>query len=168
MSRAFVKEGDDSDRVEQLPDRPQSPHTNYVTAAGLRYLQTRVAELTEQRAELCGQESLQSLQDLGVVERDLRFFEERLQRSVLVGPRTTRDGRVRFGDTVTVCDADGREQRFTIVGEDEADVQHGRISWVSPLATALLQAELGDSVVWRRPAGDEELEILAIDEGADV
>ena len=167
MSRAFVKEEDDSDRAEQLPDRPQSPHTNYVTAAGLRHLQARVAELTERRAELSRQESLQSRQDLGVVERDLRFFEERLQRAVLVGPRTVPDARVRFGDTVTVCDAGGREQRFTIVGEDEADVQRGRISWVSPLATALLHAELGDSVVWKRPAGDEELEILAIDEGAE-
>jgi transcription elongation GreA/GreB family factor len=167
MSRAFVKEGDDSDRVEQLPDRPQSPHTNYVTAAGLQHLQDRVAELTERRAELSGQESLQSRQDLGVVERDLRYFEERLQRAVLVGPRAATDGRVRFGDTVTVCDAGGREQRFTIVGEDEVDVQSGRISWVSPLATALLHAELGDSVIWRRPAGDEELDILAIDQEVD-
>lgn len=166
MSRAFVKEEDESGRVEQLPDRPQSAHTNYVTPAGLAELQARVGDLTARRGELLRQETLESRQDLGVVERDLRYYEERLKRAVLVAPRKAADGRVRFGDTVTVRDRAGREYRFAIVGEDEADAAKGRISWVSPLATALLRAELDDCVVWRRPAGDEELEILAIDDGA--
>jgi transcription elongation GreA/GreB family factor len=163
LSRAFVKEGDDDGRVEQLPDRPQSPHTNYVTPDGLKSLQLRVAELTARRVDLIQQESLQSRQDLSVVERDLRYYEERLQRAVPVGLRGSADGRVRFGDTVTIRDRAGRERRYSIVGEDEADAQKGRISWVSPLAAALLQAESGDIVTWHRPSGDEELEILGID-----
>jgi len=162
LSRAFVKEGDDDGRIEQLPDRPQSPHTNYVTPNGLKSLQARVTELSVRRADLLQQQSLQSCQELSVVERDLRYYEERLQRAVPVGARGAADGRVRFGDTVKVRDGAGRERRFSIVGEDEADAPQGRISWVSPLATALLQAESGDLVTWHRPAGDEELEILGI------
>ena len=165
MSRAFVKESEENGRAERLPDRPQSPHTNYVTLAGLRDLQTRVALLTERRNQLLQQETLQSRQDLGVVERELRYYEGRLKRAVPVSPQTTGKGEVRFGDTVTVRDSSGCERRFTIVGEDEADAQRGRISWVSPLSRALLKARIGDCVVWRRPAGDEELEILAV-EGA--
>ena len=166
MSRAFVKEEDESGRSEQLPERPQSVHTNYVTPTGLTALQLKVTELIARRGRLLRAETLESRQDLGVVERDLRYYEERLKRAVLVTPRKATDGRVRFGDTVRIRDSRGWEQRFTIVGEDEADAPAGRISWVSPLATALLQAEPGDSVIWRRPAGDEELEILAITGGA--
>ncbi|HEY8014642.1 MAG TPA: GreA/GreB family elongation factor, partial [Dongiaceae bacterium] len=60
-------------------------------------------------------------------------------------------------------DEDGTERRFAIVGEDEADPAVGKISWVSPLARALTGAAVGDSVVWKRPAGDKTLEVTAID-----
>jgi transcription elongation GreA/GreB family factor len=72
---------------------------------------------------------------------------------------------VHFGTTVEVCDEAGTIQTFTIVGEDEADSALGKLSWVSPLATALLNAELGELVKWRRPAGPQELEIVAIRPG---
>jgi transcription elongation GreA/GreB family factor len=168
MSRAFVKEGDDGARVEQLPDRPQSPHINYVTAEGLRALQGCVAELSARRAELLLDDSLQSRQAQSVIERDLRYFEQRLQRAILVERPRVRDGRVHFGDTVRVIDSAGVTSRFAIVGEDEADAPRGKISWVSPLATALMNSAVADHVVWRRPAGDVGLEVVGIESAEEV
>ena len=63
---------------------------------------------------------------------------------------------------VTVEDADGQRQNFAMVGEDEADPQAGRLSYVSPLARALDGAVVGDLITWKRPAGDQELEVVAI------
>ena len=73
--------------------------------------------------------------------------------------------RVRFGMTVEVQDEEGRVETYSIVGEDEADAALGKISWISPLAEALLHAEPGDEVVWRRPAGRKRLEVLAVRPG---
>ncbi|HKU69785.1 MAG TPA: GreA/GreB family elongation factor, partial [Burkholderiales bacterium] len=69
---------------------------------------------------------------------------------------------VHFGATVRMVDEGGKEHRFTIVGDDEADVSAGRISWASPLAKAMIGAKVGDTVKWLRPAGDTEVEIVAI------
>ena len=79
-----------------------------------------------------------------------------------VGPARQKPQEVAFGATVRVADPQDEEREFTIVGEDELDAEHGRVSWVSPLAKALLGARVGDVILWRRPAGDVELEILAI------
>ena len=67
-----------------------------------------------------------------------------------------------FGATVKILDEDGKVHRFAIVGDDEADVTAGRISWASPLAKAMIGAKVGDTVIWRRPAGDAEVEIAGI------
>ena len=166
MSRAFVKDSDETVRAEELPERPQSPHVNYVTPLGLRQLQSRVAALAVRRRQLVDDENLASQQELAVVERDLRYYEERVKRAVLVEPENRPRDRVHFGAVVDVCDDSGEVDRFVIVGEDEADVAHGKISWVSPLAKALLNAGLGDHVVWRRPAGDKELEVVGIHPGS--
>ena len=69
---------------------------------------------------------------------------------------------VHFGATVQARTRTGNVHRFTIVGEDEADVATGKVSWLSPLAKALIGARVGDTVKWRRPAGEVELEILEI------
>jgi len=165
VSRAFVKDSDETARAEELPERPQSPHVNYVTPPGLRQLQSRVAALAVRRNQLLDAEDLASEQELAVVERDLRYYEERVKRAILVEPADKPQGRVHFGVTVEVRDESGAVSSFAIVGEDEADVAHGKISWVSPLAKALLNAGLGDHVVWRRPAGDKELEVVGIHKG---
>lgn len=165
MSRAFVKESDESARSDEMPERPQSPHTNYVTPTGLRQLQTRVVELDERRQRLLHAEDLASRQDLASVERDLRYYEERLRRAVLVEPVSGPCERVVFGTTVDVLDEDGCAKRFSIVGEDEADLSAGKVSYVSPLARALLNAQVGESVVWKRPSGDKDLEIAGIRAG---
>jgi transcription elongation GreA/GreB family factor len=165
VNRAFVKDPDDAGRPEALPERPQSPHTNYVTPAGLRQLQALVAGLAEQRDRLAEQGKLVNPQELALVQRDLRHYEARLSRAVLVAPEGKALDRVHFGATVEVCDEEGRVETYTLVGEDEADPALGKISWVSPLAEALLNAERGEEVVWRRPAGRKRLEILDIRPG---
>ncbi|AAU90456.1 putative transcription elongation factor [Methylococcus capsulatus str. Bath] len=162
MSRAFVKETDGEDLDDGAPDRPVSPHPNYVTPAGLAQLQARVAELTAERQRLLGDESVGAKQQLRRVERELRYYDERVVSAIPVDPAARSGDRVHFGATVEVEDEAGNVQRYSIVGEDEADAAHGKISWVSPLARALLNAEAGDTVTWKRPAGDKELHILAI------
>lgn len=162
MSRAFVKEGDESALVEKLPDRPQSEYPNYVTIAGLHALEAHVADLAGRRRMLIGQDSLESRQELSVVERDLRYYEERVKRAILVEPDNQPQDRVHFGARVTVRDEGDNDRVFNIVGEDEADAAHGKISWVSPLAKALLNCAAGDTVTWHRPVGDIDLEIVEI------
>jgi transcription elongation GreA/GreB family factor len=100
--------------------------------------------------------------ELALLQRDLRWVEGRLQRAILVDPAAEAPDRVRFGMTVDVRHEDGRREALTIVGEDEAEPGTGRISWTSPLAEALSDAEPGDEVAWQRPAGRTRLEILAV------
>ncbi|GLH71265.1 transcription elongation factor [Geothrix rubra] len=165
MNRAFIKDPDDAGRPEDVPERPQSPHPNYVTPTGHRQLQALVAGLAAQRDRLVEQGKLANPQELALVQRDLRHYETRLARAIPVDPRGRPGDRVHFGAVVEVCDETGQAGTYQIVGEDEADPAHGKISWVSPLAEALLNAEPGEEVVWRRPAGTTRLEILAIRPG---
>jgi transcription elongation GreA/GreB family factor len=111
------------------------------------------------------------LQELGLaadpheqalLQRDLRWVEGRLQRAILVDPASQSLDRVRFGTTVDVRHEDGSTESLTIVGEDEAEPGTCRISWLSPLAEALLDAEPGDEVAWQRPAGKTRLEIIGV------
>jgi transcription elongation GreA/GreB family factor len=165
MNRAFVKDPDDAGRPEDVPERPQSPHPNYVTPAGQRQLQALVATLAERLQRLIELGRLANPQERALVQRDLHYYQTRLNRAVLVDPAGKPLDRVHFGAIVDVCDEDGRIETFCIVGEDEADAAQGKISWVSPLAEALLNAELGEEVVWRRPAGRKRLEIIGIRRG---
>jgi transcription elongation factor GreB len=166
MSRAFVKESNGDE--DGLPERPRSPHINYVTPHGLSLLHAQLDELLARKSALAGLEDLASRQQAKVIERDLRYFQERIESAVLIDPEMQLQDRVHFGATVEVLDEDGTVLRFTIVGEDEADVAHGKISWVSPLARALLNARVSDVVTWRRPAGDRQLEILSIQKGVSL
>ncbi len=161
MSRAFVKELDEQDDRMGLV-RPQSPHVNYVTTRGLELLQERVRALSVARQGLAGKDDIASQQTISELDRDLAYFNERIKRAVLVEPERQPLDKVHFGAAVEVEDDAGERLQFMIVGEDEADPDTGRISWVSPLAKALLNTQVGDVVTWRRPAGDKELEVLAI------
>lgn len=161
MSRAFVKELDGQDD-DAAPARPQSPHVNYVTPRGLQLLQEQVRGLTASRAALAGKEDLPSRQAFQELGRNLAYFNERIHRAVLVEPEQQPLDRVHFGAAVEVEDGAGQRFNFILVGEDEADPEAGRISWISPLASALMNSRVGDVVVWRRPLGDKELEVLAI------
>jgi len=161
MSRAFVRELDDQGD-NAAPLRPQSPHINYVTPRGLGQLEDKVRDLAEARQALVGREDLSSQQTLRELDRDLAYFNERVKRAVLVEPGAQPLDRVHFGALVEAEDKEGERLNFMIVGEDEADATQGRISWVSPLANALMNARVGDVVSWKRPVGDKELEVLSI------
>lgn len=162
MSRAFVK-GDDSDLSgEELPERPISPDPNYVTSEGLLQLKQRYDELLQQHAELKAAGEDFDKPRLTAIERDLRYFSQRLDSAILIDPSSEPQDEVHFGATVRAEDAEGHVHCFKIVGEDEADVATGKVSWLSPLARALIGARAGDTVKWHRPAGDVDLEIIGI------
>lgn len=154
-----MKDPDDAARPEVLPERPQSPRPNYVTPAGLQRLRAQAADLAV-RLRSFGPPA--DPHERAVLQRDLRWVEGRLQRAILVDPADQAVDRVRFGMTVDVRHEDGSTEALTIVGEDEAEPGSGRISWLSPLAEALLDAEPGDEVAWQRPAGKTRLEILEV------
>ena len=109
-----------------------------------------------------GETDMVAADRLRVVERDIRYVEGRIERALPVDLSAQPHDEVAFGASVEVIDEEDRPHRFEIVGEDEADVAAGRISWASPLAQSLIGAEVGDTVIWKRPAGDLELEVVRI------
>jgi transcription elongation GreA/GreB family factor len=148
---------------DELVERPVSPHPNYVTPTGLKQLQDGAAQLEALRKELTAKKDDPfALQRKAETERDLRYYAARLENAFAVDPAGQPDDEVRFGAIVDVEDEEGKSQQFAIVGEDEADIAQNKVSWVSPLAKALIGGHVGDSVKWRRPAGDMELEITRI------
>ena len=162
MSRAFVK-GDDSDLSgEELPERPISPYPNYVTAHGLAQLRSKYDELQSRHAQLKAAALDFDKPKLTETERDLRYFAQRLESAILVDVDNEPRDEVHFGATVKAETDEGDVHEFAIVGEDEADVATGKVSWLSPLAKAMMGARIGDVVKWRRPAGETDLEILEI------
>jgi transcription elongation GreA/GreB family factor len=164
MSRAFTKESTDDLVAGELPERPVPTHANYVTPRGLDQLQARARGLQETHEQLAARSEDDSTakQKLREVERDQRYFKSQLERAEVVDPAGQPRDEVHFGATVNMVDEDGKKHRFTIVGDDEADVAAGRISWASPLAKAMIGAKVGDTVMWRRPVGDAEVEIAQI------
>lgn len=143
MSRAFVKESDGD--ADNLPERPLSTHPNFVTARGLSAIEAQVRQLEAQR------QAARAADDTALrtrLERELRYWNARRASARLVEP-ATRAERVRFGTQVTLRLASGASQLFRLVGEDEADAAQGLLSWVSPLAQALLGREVDDEVVFQ-------------------
>ena len=163
MSRAFVKENDLEHAGTDLPERPQSEHPNYVTPLGLKQLEAAAEALERERLSLSPRkEDPVARQRLAMLDRDLRYVQGRLERAIPVDPAQQDSGTVLFGAVVSLEDELGGTHRYAIVGEDEADISLNKVSWVSPLARALLGHKPGDSVTWRRPAGDLSLEITNI------
>ncbi len=154
MSSAFVKEPEGGEAFEDLPDRPISPHPNFVTAEGLRLIE---AELTRLHEEHAAAQAAEDKIALAKTSRDLRYWTARRAWAQVVHPPQDAS-EVHFGSTVTIQRDDGRRQIFRIVGEDEADPAKGTLSYVSPLAKALTGKRVGDVV----QAGTSEAEIVAI------
>ena len=165
MSRAFMREPDGGTSDEALPERPLSEYPNYVTPAGLRQLEERLGALEKRRLQLLAgdDEEASGWEEPALIDRDVHYFARRLQSAIPVDPARQPRRKVEFGAAVTVSEEDGSRRTFRIVGEDEADPGEGKISYVSPLAAALLQGRVGAGVLWRRPAGDKRLTIEAID-----
>ena len=153
MSRAFVKEPDGAEAAE-LPDRPISEHPNLVTPQGLAQIEDNLTRLHEQHAQA---QSAGDRAALASVGRDLRYWTARRSTAqVMPAPEDTE--KVQFGSTVTIVRDDGRRQTFRIVGEDEAEPAQGTLSYVSPVARALMGKSVGDVV----QAGPGEAEIVEI------
>ena len=153
MSRAFVKE-DDSGGIEPLPDRPVSPHANVVTPDGLAAIERILADLAERHAAAIQAENRDAQ---AAVARDLRYWSAR-RSSAQVVKAPDAPSEVAFGTTVTIERDDGRRQSWRIVGEDEANPAQGTLSYVSPVARALMGKRVGEVV----RAGNSDAEIVAI------
>ncbi len=154
MSRAFVKE-DTGEGLEDLPDKPISEHRNLVTAEGLAAIGAQVARLNAAYAEAQAEADRAALQRIA---RDLRYWSQRLASAEPM-PEAADTGIVQFGSRVTLLRDDGRRVTYRIVGEDEADPAKGTISYVSPLARALMGKMEGESV----RMGASEAEIARIE-----
>ncbi len=152
MSRAFTKE---DDYVDELPDRPVSPHPNKVPERGLALIE---AALETARREYAEAQTTGNRDALAKAARDRRYWTARRSTAqVTVSPQD--NDTVQFGSSVGIIRSDGRRQTFRIVGEDEADPRQGSISYVSPLARAILGKKIGDVV----GLGEDEVEILLIE-----
>jgi transcription elongation GreA/GreB family factor len=138
MSRAFVKEADE--KPPELPDRLISPHPNYVTAHGLSLTE---AEAEKFSAALAEAQAAEDRDAIAAASRELRYWTQR-RASAEVQPPPADNDVVHFGSRVTIERDDGRKQTFQIVGEDEADPAKGTLSYVAPLAHALLGKGVGD------------------------
>jgi transcription elongation factor GreB len=160
MSRAFVNEDTAAAQADQPVERQVSAQPNYVTPTGLALLQGRVAELQTLHAQETARGERADKQRLADIERDLRYFNQRLQSAQVVAPNASEQ--VRIGHWVTFVDEQDQEWRVQLVGEDQADAANGLVNWGSPLGRALLGATTGDEVVWERPAGNLAIEIVAI------
>ena len=179
MNKAFVKE-DAPEEEEGHPAAPALPHgtKNYMTRRGYAQLKAELEQLVKSERPALVQvvswaakngdrsengDYIYGKKRLREIDRRIRFLMKRLETSQVVDPASQENTeQVFFGATVTVCDAEGCEFTYQIVGIDEADAGQGMISWIAPLARALLKAREGDTVRFASPAGPRELEIVQV------
>ncbi|HEY8279664.1 MAG TPA: transcription elongation factor GreB [Bdellovibrionota bacterium] len=178
MSKAFVKEDENDDEDGGEPTAPAPPGgKNYITPGGLDRLKTELRRLLDvDRPELVrvvswaasnGDRSengdyLYGKKKLREIDRRIRFLSKRIEIAHVVNPQSQTGPKVKFGATVTVEGEDGRKRTYSIVGIDETDVVNGRISWISPIGTALLTGTEGEAVTVKTPKGEEDVEILEV------
>lgn len=180
MSKAFTKEDgneppeDDADEPDALPKHVK----NYMTPAGAATLQEELRKLMrEERPKIVetvswaasnGDRSengdyIYGKKRLREIDRRARYLTKRLDSAVIVDPAQQQGlEQIFFGATVTYARDDGSEHTVKIVGVDEANVEAGKISWLSPVAKALMKARVDDTVTLRTPAGNESLDVIEI------
>lgn len=178
MNKAFTKESD-ADDAPDLPPGPPVGGPIYMTRRGWKQLKHELDVLVrDERPKLVetvawaagnGDRSengdyIYGKKRLREIDRRIRFLIKRLENASVADPAEQQAlDRVFFGATVVITDDAGEtENTYHIVGVDEADATEGRISWISPLATALIKAQEGDVVTFRSPSGQREIEILEI------
>lgn len=180
MNKAFTREDDDTD-TDDLPEQSDelSERPNYMTPAGFAHLKAELDYLNMKERPMLvatvawaagnGDRSengdyIYGKKRLREIDRRIRFLVKRLDSAVVVDPMTRREKEdcVYFGATVDIVNENGEKKTVTIVGVDEFDPPRGYISWVSPMAQALLRARAGDVVLLKTPAGDEEIEIADV------
>ena len=180
MSKAFTKENDEAvdDDLEDVDASLPVGFKNYMTPEGFQALQDELRQLRRvERPKIVeivhwaagnGDRSengdyLYGKKRLREIDRRMRFLTKRLESAEVVDPAQQKNrDQVFFGATVTYIDQHDVERTLRIVGIDEADLEGGKISWVSPLARALLKARRGDTVDLRTPAGVEQIEVVDI------
>jgi transcription elongation factor GreB len=177
MSKAFTRETDG--QGDELPETQALPvqGKNYMTHQGYARLKSELKRLVEtERPETVrvvswaasnGDRSengdyIYGKRRLREIDRRIRYLMKRLDAAEVVDPRNQDTDRVYFGATVRYCDSVGTENTVSIVGVDEADPSRSRVSWISPIARALLRAREGDTVMLRTPAGVQEIDILEV------
>ena len=178
MSKAFVRESEDDDEellAGQVP--APTPARNYISPAGYARLKAELKQLVEiERPEVVrtvswaaknGDRSengdyLYGKKRLREIDRRLRFLIKRLEAAEIVDTAGRDSDQVFFGSSVALKTKNGEKRTITIVGVDETDTAKGRVSWISPIAKALIKAREGDKVLVKTPAGPEELEILEV------
>ena len=181
MNKAFVKEAedgdDDEDGVPGLPPLPAGTR-NYLTSAGYWRLRAELMSLLDSErpkmvevvswAAKNGDRSengdyLYGKKRLREIDRRIRFLTKRLDIAEVADPAVHHgETQIFFGATVTYANAAGDERTITIKGIDEADNLAGEVSWIAPIARALLKAHEGDEVVLATPGGVERIEVLAV------
>ena len=162
MSRAFVKENDLEHAGIDIPERPVSNETNYVTSNGFKELQEKLNSLDSERQLLKELESSNSKQKKFRIERDLRYFSSRLKSAILVDPSNQDKNIVLFSAIVEVLSSKNKKYKFEIVGEDEANIKLSKISYLSPLAKSLIGSRIEDEVIWKKSPEQEILTITNI------
>ena len=165
MSRAFLREDDLQEDSPPLPAYPVVPHgqKNFLTAVGAARLQSELATLTDKRASLSARARDPDIRwEVQALDHRIRHLQQSLRTAEVISPELETTDTVRFGATVTVRDGAGVEARYRIVGVDETDLDRGDVSWLSPLARALLNARTGQRVRVKTPRGEAELEIVSI------
>ena len=184
MSKAFTKEtDDDGDDEAEAADALPASTKNYMTPTGFDQLQQELRTLLYgERPKIVeivswaagnGDRSengdyIYGKKRLREIDRRVRYLTKRLESAEVVDPAAQKHlKQAFFGATVTYARADDSEHAVTLVGIDEIDIEHGKVSWISPIAKALLKSKVGDMVELRTPAGTEQLEVLAIRYGRD-
>ncbi len=181
MSKAFVKDDDDAeddDFPDELPAAGIPAGTkNYISPAGHARLEAELKQLAEvERPQVVSTVSwaasngdrsengdyLYGKKRLREIDRRTRFLLKRLENAEIVYSEGRESDQVYFGATVTYLSGAGDRRQVTIVGLDEVDPAQGRVSWVSPIARALIKAREGDRITLRTPSGPEEIEILEV------
>jgi transcription elongation GreA/GreB family factor len=159
MAVAFTKDEDYEAQAADLPDRPVSPQVNLVTGSGLQAIEEALSRARAAYAAARAEGAISSDRTaMARATRDLRYWSVRRASAQLTEPAHVA-GKVQFGRTALIVRENRREQAFRIVGEDEADPAAGKISYVSPLAAALLGKFEGDVAV----VSGAEVEILRVD-----
>jgi transcription elongation GreA/GreB family factor len=149
MSSAFLREQEDDEPREDIPERPISPHRNLVTPEGFEQIEQELARL---QGELDRATAADDKHALAIAQRDLHYWTARRASAEIVQPIADRS-QARFGHEVVVELDSGERRTFRLVGEDQADPTKGLIPYVAPLGNALLGKSVGDTVDVMRQSG---------------
>jgi transcription elongation factor GreB len=179
MNKAFTKEDNESENEapDDVDPTPIPGGKNYMTPAGAEKMRQELKhlrnverpEVTKTVAWAAGNgdrsengDYLYGKKRLREIDRRMRFLAKRLESAVIVDPLSVQSDQVLFGATVTIRYEDDSEKVYSIVGIDEIDVNHGRISWQSPLARCLMKSRAGDIVTFHSPKGPQDIEVMDV------